>query len=481
MNTQLNKRLFLSFSICFLAQGFFAQKSYSQSLDFVTSDYDMLSVMSEDYFRYKSDNKVGILTRDGAKVKEWTADYITSFDDGMALVLVNRNGHYRIHRMIDVDMLEVSPSSDIFVDSYPFFSGGYLPVYTKQDKKTYGFIDRHGTFALNELYKAIRPCYNDKALVKMFENKNKKKEEKWTEVSFSALGQTITNSIAGLVGVNKVSVSEANEEYYDLCEDKKDIRTYIDIYHYPLEGNGPEAFQDGISGYYGYMDKAGEVIIPAQFSYASDFYNGRAVVQFPDGKYRIVKLLEGKTLLSSTLISNSNGYETYRFNVSLPRAIQAKVDETPSALSVRCVSDKSEKAEMKGKNSYELKTQSKAKNVEVLYNGLILLRQNLEAGSVELVGLKLSASRTSVRANMNDSATVKFTVTNPSSSNVEFNISSSGKSATLSNKSMSVSPNGSVSFTASYKDIDSNSSSKVSISGDRVSPTSVTIYLSTYF
>lgn len=138
-------------------------------------------------------------------------------------------------------------------------------------------------------------------------------------------------------------------------------------------------------------------------------------------------------------------------------------------------------AQKKGLNSYELVTNSTKGIVEVLFNDLVLARKNMETDSFEIIDLTLSASTTSVRANVNNAATVQLTVTNPSSKEVDFNLSSSGKSAYFQQTSMTVSPNSSVKFAVSFKNISSDTSSTITISGEDISSKSVRIQLRTYF
>lgn len=473
------KHLIISLSMCCMALA-----AYSQNLNFISDEYDMIEPMSDDCFRYRQNNKVGILKSDGTLVQEWTADYITAFHDGMALVLVKRDGRYRLHRLVDIDLEVRDLEKDMFVDAYPFYSGGYLPVYTKTNRTAYGFIDRYGSMVLKDEYPEIKPCISGKALVVRV---NSNKSDKWYEVNLSKQdGSGIKNAakdIGGFFGINTISIPKENAEYYSSCEDRKDILTYLDNYHYKTEANGLKAFKDDDTGLYGYKDAYGYVAVPSQFKFASDFINETAAVTLPNGKARLMRLQGKPARLISSYVLDATGNYTFRFHLILPSEVQKKVDANPSLLTVRCLSEYGivEMPEHKGINYYEFRSGSKKKTVEVIYDGLVVARQNLEKESVEIVDLKLSASRTSVRANVNDRASVQFTVFNPGSTEVTFEISSSGKSANLSETTMTVAPNSSVNFTASYYNINTDTSSTITISGNNILQTSVRVQLSTYF
>ncbi|BDB00919.1 WG repeat-containing protein [Clostridium botulinum] len=85
-----------------------------------------------------------------------------------------------------------------------------------------------------------------------------------------------------------------NERFNIINEKGEELIPKIENYSYIgsfKEGRAQYGVIDSNKGYlYGYLDREGRVIIPAQYEYGNDFYEGKAVVRIKENEYALINI-----------------------------------------------------------------------------------------------------------------------------------------------------------------------------------------------
>ncbi len=190
-----------------------------------------------------------------------------------------------------------------------YFSEG-LAIVCMNDKC--GYIDSSGNYILKPIYDYAENF--SEGVAKVYFNK------------YDLLGNKIQNSES--IYINKegkplfpdsgfIPLSEFSDGLAKVEVGKKQV--FIDklgqIILDPKEINMTSNFQDGLALYshkevhrYGYADKNGQIIIPAQFKQAGDFQEGLAQVMFENGKYGFIDKT-GKTIIEPQFEYADSFYE----------------------------------------------------------------------------------------------------------------------------------------------------------------------------
>ncbi len=285
--------------------------------------YSSIVPYGENLLKVKLYNKVGLIGKDGNEVVPVTADSITSFTEDMGLVLALEDGKYRLLGLVNRNATVQSISQEIYVNEYPFFSEGKLPVCNK--KGMYGFMDVTGRLVLDFDYGSVHPFSEGwaavskgsviKSLGKMLNANIGGKRVKmyyvndrgkfltlqsdigdiYTATTFKngeALVVTKDNrycfiNTSGNIIRMESEVSMKFDRKYALClveEVEEEVPAISEHY------DGPSAFV-GVDGKYGYR-QGNKIVLPPQFSQAFSFAKGYAIAA-KNGYWGILKLENG--------------------------------------------------------------------------------------------------------------------------------------------------------------------------------------------
>ncbi len=283
--------------------------------------YSSIVPYGENLLKEKLYNKVGLIGKDGKEVVPVTADSITPLTEDLGLILVLEEGKYRLIDLVRRDATVQSVSGEFYVDEYPFFSEGKLPVCNKKGK--YGFMDATGRLILKFNYGSVHPFAEGWAAVSkgsVLKDVSKvmgigKKQEKMYYVNDRGKFLTLQSDIGDICMATTFKNGEAlvvtmDNRYcfintsgniirmgsegtlsfdrnYSLCLDGEvEEATNGITEHY----DGPSTFI-GKDGLYGYCQE-NKTILPPQFTQALPFANGYAIAA-QNGYWGILKLENG--------------------------------------------------------------------------------------------------------------------------------------------------------------------------------------------
>ncbi len=451
------KRLLLVFAALGLCLGLSAQTVKWE----YKCGYDGVRRLNSDYLLLQKDNNIEIRQNDGKVVLEIKADVLTDFVNGFALVLdaepTDTETLYRLVGFFSEDgVYQETKQKNYYVDRYPFFSDGFLPVYIldKGDKK-YGFIDKY--LNAGELkYVDILPVVGGGAYACEM---GKKGKTKWVQA----------NPAGG-----KGRVKAKQEAVAQQFAGREHLAEYL-----PEIQKGPElTLEPGIqvveeNGLYGYKRADGVWIAPPQFTRAEPFSDGLAVVENNQGM-GVIRMYEGTVVCTQEPGGmTDSGYQSTVFNVTLPPIFNDNIvslrclfqDETRNTkfpINLKPVED-----DPTVRTTDVITVDADAKTVEITSENLVIGRQFFEKNVPEdLDAVKIGLSASKVRAGSNDRAKVTVTVTNTSDETLVLNAYASGKNVTLSRSKLTVKPRGSQSFVVTFSNVRSAGARSITVSGE---------------
>lgn len=123
----------------------------------LSTNYQSIRPFSKELFKVKENGLVGIVDNTGTIVVPVTADSITNFTNGYALVLKKEDGGYRVQSILDFQrkIKPVDQSEPLFVGPFPFFSEKKCVVSNKKGK--FGYMDISGRLVIPCKYLSARP------------------------------------------------------------------------------------------------------------------------------------------------------------------------------------------------------------------------------------------------------------------------------------------------------------------------------------
>lgn len=284
----------------------------------ISPRYSNIIDFGKGLYKVKSGNKFGVLDKSGKEVVPITADSITNPSEGYSLILKGEDDKLRLTAIMNAYGVLTKVNESWYVDEFPFFSDGLLPVCTKKGK--YGFIDVNGKVCIDFAYGSVHPFCEGKAAV----SKGKgiagtalkllgiKKKEKVFYIDKSGNVLDLASDIGDIYLATSFSDDEAlvinmNDKRFVINKEGKALRiesptTILDFNDkYALRkkgeeesqgvndhiGNGPKPYNE--EGYYGYRYN-GQVVLPPQFIYAEPFNDGYAIAIAPTG-YGLLQLI----------------------------------------------------------------------------------------------------------------------------------------------------------------------------------------------
>lgn len=418
--------------------------------------YQSVSRLSDDLYKVSQNDVQAVVDNEGRYVVS-NADSITPFCEGLSLVLkrTSANSPMKLTAILREDKSVATVSEEVYVDQYPFFSEGLLPVSNKSGKV--GYMDANGKVTVPFKYSNPHPFSNGLAAVskgkgifskmanavgaadlmgkdKVFYINTIGGELKLAkEIGDVYFGSTFKNGEALVINKDKQycfispsgqllriepSVTLRFDDRYALTDldgltEKPAVRKTM----------GPDVFSDGKN--MGYR-KGSSVIVPPQFSDAEPFDNRHAIATRL-GSTGVLELINGNvnvTMKKGSLPPTSSDVEPVDIEVVMPK------EYSGSEISVE-VADKEGKTlssitdadDGTGKHVVSLMLPKGQRTVRVIADNLEVwnswMRRSAEATSsaeAESDDVKFSFSSTKAKANAKDAAAVSVTITNNTSS-----------------------------------------------------------------
>lgn len=302
--------------------------------------YSSITPYGENLLKVKLYNKVGLIDKEGREVVPVTADSITPLTEDLGLVLALEKGRYRLLGLVNRNTNVLSIDRKVYVNEYPFFSEGKLPVCNKNGK--YGFMDVTGRLVLGFDYGSIHPFSEgwaavSKESIQIFNfGKRVKKYYVNERGQFLTLQSDIGDIYTATTFKNGEALVETKDNRYCFINtsgsiirmenevtmrfDKKYALTLVEEAEEVMSDDvsvyydGPSAFA-GEGGLYGYR-QGDKMILPPQFSEAFSFANGYALAARNDF-WGILKLTDGDFQCKVLSDSSANAAEGATMNYTL--------------------------------------------------------------------------------------------------------------------------------------------------------------------
>lgn len=303
--------------------------------------YTSMEQLAPGAYKVKRGMYTGIIDGNGKQIIKMTTDSITPFTEGKALVLTPvGNDAYRLQAILNSDLTQNPVYEEVYVEEYPFFSDGLIPVRNKQG--FYGYMDEGGRMVLKPSYINIHPFHEGMAAVtKRPSNVVLQFISKGTDKLMEKFKQKTTVTYINRGGVEfkpqksigKLANASTFNQGHALVENKDGEMYIINNQGTVLSrygGQNPEfddryilidenydndddvaavagedmeiqtdksvkIFKEGNK--YGYTSN-GDVLLPAQFDDADLFADGYAMAKL-NGKWGLLKLEQGTFALAA--------------------------------------------------------------------------------------------------------------------------------------------------------------------------------------
>lgn len=319
------------------------------------TDYSQIGRISSTLFKVERNGKIGLINADGTMVAPVVNDNISDFYEHKALITSNDGHGERITGCLTDNEVYYGYATKYYtLNGQKFFSDGLISVADESGRL--GYIDEKGNriVGFDGKYSRIKPFTEGHAAVM----KNKKYvliNKDGDEMRF-VYSKGVGAAIAGCTNVfngkayvyDEYGGSDRSYFIYDAVH-KSDLEktgrvknTAMDyLYCYqsvsgrskevPFEKMKPYSGRKGLAaslsnGMYGYMS-GGSPIVPCQFSSASQFEDGLAIVNI-NGQMGILKFVDGASFDVTTPSAKHDFYAgnsvSCSFNLSIPSVWQGR-------------------------------------------------------------------------------------------------------------------------------------------------------------
>ncbi|SMO92641.1 WG containing repeat-containing protein [Saccharicrinis carchari] len=243
----------------------------------VSAIYDIAFPFDEGKAMTVQDNDKQFIDHSGKTVLTIPATFMvhTSFSEGL-LGYVNENGAGFLtpdgQLTITNNFAEVKP-----------FSDGYA-VYKDKDSGLYGAIDKTGKIKIMPQFTYLSDFISGYAIYKLSNNHQYGLIDKAGKIFLVNRYTYLTNIFDGLIGTwngsTKVKYIDIEKKEVFKAQVFKDNNrpSHFQLPLYPFS-NGIVKYYDPFKNKYGFLNKKGEVEIPAQFDAASNYSNGLIAVK----------------------------------------------------------------------------------------------------------------------------------------------------------------------------------------------------------
>ena len=405
----------------------------------VKPQYDTICYYSSNLFKGVKDGKIQLINKSGNSLLPETADSITDFSEGYALVLDRENTKLKIKGFVTENYF-TPIENGYYATYYSHFSEGCLVVADHTGKC--GYLNSKGVRIIDCQYQKARPVlqgwasvvdakgktlYIDRngnvLTIRGFHFGNLSQGTSFNENGEALVCHTKKNGQSDYVIIN--TKGQVIREYgktnrspvrdYDFAFDEKNIG-------FEPRRNSEPTFDPSVAifssdGLFGYKNTT-ETIVPAQFSYADQFSEGCAIVGL-QGKYGIITLTEGDFSIefdSQEILLRAGKPKELLFTLNVPDDMKASdlqimLDKGSGYLMPITLED----------NGYsfvpilEKKAKSCTIRVEACMDGLriwektVVFNVNRKGNVLFEIGIP---TKTSEYANTNDIVTVKSYVIN---------------------------------------------------------------------
>lgn len=478
--------------------------------------YSEIEALAPGVFKVRKNYMTGIVDANGKQVIAMTSDSITPFIDGQALMVSpDRDDRSKLLAIIHSDLSVTPVREEVWVDDYPFFSEGLLPVCNKNG--FYGYMDPQGNMVLPCSYVNIHPFSDGYAAVTkrssntIMQHVNKVADKLMEKVKLKikvtyidrygkslnfpkrvgdiSMGTTFRDGRALVenkkgeyyfVSNRGTLISPANnpqyilDEYYAITDDNSDF----DPEHKPTPTPGISVFESG--DLYGYRTAEG-TLLPAQFSDADPFVGDYATACI-DGKWGILKLVDGNFSLAAASAAKTSTRKGKKGKAATPAA-SGKINVTTPAGwdgGSLTLSDGSKKGTLESSNGnnqvYALSTAAGQK-VKLSAGNLILWEGNLgttakaettvaEAPQTTNARVRISISPASAKADIKDQAAITVTLSNPNSEPVTTTVKVSGNGLVPVNRKVTIPAGGAKRVSTCFTKVLSNETRTVAVTAD---------------
>lgn len=485
----LNKGIFVLLLLGLLASPQGEAKTAKWSVDPI---YNNIEMMSPGNFLVQRGPYSSIIDGNGQEIVASTTDSITPFIDGEALILTPIEGdRYRLQGILHLDFSTTPISEEVYVDEYPFFSEGLLPVCNAQG--FYGYMDPNGRMILPTRYINPHPFSEGRAIVTermkgSFGNMVSKLADKAQELIKRKAAMLYINRAGvqlklpkeigkiynGTTFNNGVAYIENNKgEFFTIKSDgtiasKGEIKDFdVDDRYCLVDPNTQNeespssnlsSSVDDVVSYndnelIGYRTKAGAIVLPPQFSDAEEFVGEFALAKL-DGKWGILKLEDG-TFSGEFEKVNVPKTKVRKGKKAVPPPAPKYLITTPSSwadtsLTLTLITgeeNRSETLEGNGseQRSYDISVPSGNALLKLHTDNLVLWENDLsssvadESPSAPTPGrLRISISPTSAKADIKDNAAITVTLSNSGDMEITTSVKVSGTGLIPVNRNITI-------------------------------------------
>lgn len=311
----------------------------------VKPSYTSIVYFSTDIFKcYDQDGKLQLIDWNGTHLlPESVADSVTEYADGYSIALQGK----RILGFLDEAKPHafISVKGEYYISEYPFFSEDLLVVVDGKGKM--GYMDAQGQIAIECKYEKARPfrmgraaAEPEKGQVFYIDSRGRTNNPdgfhggKLTKgSSFNENGEAVVANHRdyAIIGTN-MKVKRKIEYTSNLPVRQCDFAYNKDVGDCPHNDlpiidydKNVEIYTKG--GTYGYRwnNDMGKTEIPAQFSNAQQFFNGRSIAA-KGGKYGILELLNGQfnpSWPAENLRVYQDGFDRMQFTLAAPACLES--------------------------------------------------------------------------------------------------------------------------------------------------------------
>lgn len=424
------------------------------------TDYSEIVRFGPDIYKVTKGGKFGFIHSNGDVLVPVICERITDFYEGKALVLGSETDKEGFPQVLGylTDKGKYVPFDGIYfaLKGLEFYSDGLLPVNDAKGRR--GYLDGKGMSELgfDGRWSGVMPFSEGHAVV--FTGKKDNRKYHLIDKNGNNVRFLLGNGIELYGGTNvfndKVILWDTNRKFYSYnvltgkCSSVKEpsnkqmdyLYCFMDVsnrgktiptYSFPEGQEGLQPVCQG--GLYGYSEN-GKVILPCQFSQATAFVDGLAIVSL-QGQKGILRMVRGGSDFSLSISKSHFVYDpgssvSCDFHLVVPEVWNSRNLEV--TVTDQTTGKRVETENNAGTYSFRLKPDSKERNydISIASEGLALW-----SGSASYtfkkreMDLRASLAVGPTKADKDDRVYVYATITNPGSEAVTATISMTGSSS----------------------------------------------------
>lgn len=491
--------MWASAAVAMLLAGTPAQSHAKSASWSAAPQYSSMEILTPGAYKVKRGIYSGVIDGNGNEIIKMTTDSITPFVGGHALVLTpSGDNSFRLQAILSDDLRQQPVYEEVWVEDYPFFSDGLLPVRNGQG--FYGYMDESARMVLKPSYINIHPFHEglaavtkrpsnvvlqflSKAADKVMEQFKKKVtlvyinrggQELKLQKSLGKIanGSTFNNGIAfvenkdgerflinpqGAVVKRVDGVDpEFDDRYVYIDDDYDDHSDFEALTRKDSEvDNSVQPFSE--NGKWGFRDKSGAIILPAQFEDVDMFADGFAMAKIGN-KWGLLKLENGDISLTAPVAATTRKTRTKKAAAAPAKGFKVTVPDKykSSDLTLTLVDANGNKTTetVNGQGDVNLSFATLAKpsgaySATLNAKDLVLWSQKPGESASDIAAnsdgtrVRIAISPSSAKADIKDNAVVTVTFTNPGDQDVTTSVNVTGRGLTPVSRSLTIPAHGS--------------------------------------